>query len=119
MTSDQQRGGIRPDLAEPSQERQSVHSRHLDVADNRFIVLGRDPFESPARGLRLVDDDFFHAQLKHLAQRFQQGGVVVDEQNVRPVVHASPSFPSSGLASGRRIRKQAPCPGRLTTEIDP
>ena len=92
MTGDKQGGSMRSNLADSGQERQPVDARHLNVADDRFIISGRDPFQGNRRGFRLFDDDRLHAQLKHFTERFQKRRVVVDDQNVR-FGHASSSSP--------------------------
>ena len=109
MPGDHQGGRVGPARPDLRQEREPVHPRHLDVGDDRIVVLGGDPLKRGRGRVGRVHGHPAHAEAQGLGERLQQGRVVVDDEDVRRR-HA---------ARGRWIKKAAPSPGGLTTEIVP
>src|SRR5439155_11175273 len=118
MPGDYEGGRVRPARPDLGQQRQTVHPRHLDVGDDRVVVLDGDPLERRRRGVGRLDGHPTHPQPQGLGQRLQQGRVVVDDEDAQRPRHWEVSFVSAG-ARGRWMRNVAPAPGWLTTEIVP
>ena len=79
-------GPVRPDLG---QEVETVHPWHLDVGDDRVVVLGRDPLECGGPRICRVDRHPGHSEPESLGKRLQQGQVVVDDEHAT-LAHGSP-----------------------------
>ena len=78
------------ELVDLLEQRQPVHPGHLDVGHDRVVVDLLDPVDRVQGALGRVDRDRVHPEQDRLRQRLEQRGVVVDEQDPRPV-HCSSS----------------------------
>ena len=115
---DQQGRRIRPERADLGEEREAVHPRHLDVADDRIVVGGRDPAERLSRGVAGVHRHRVESQPEGLGKGLQQGDVVVDDEDACRA-HAVGGAGRSPGAWGSWIWNTAPPPGRLATAMVP
>src|SRR5438034_4410207 len=104
-----------PDL---SQERETIHPRHLDVRDDRVVVPRGDPVERRRGGVGGLHGHPTHPQPQGLGQGLQQGRVVVHDEDAQRRHHWDGSLVAAG-ARGRWMRNVAPAPGGLKTEIVP
>ena len=107
----------RAELADLMQQREPVHARHLDVADDGVVVGLLDSLEGVDGRLGRIDLNSVHPQPERFGERVEQRPVVVDEQD--PRVHSSGSSGGCSSAKGSSITNVAPLPGRLVTEMSP
>ena len=115
MPGDHEDGGVRPVLPDIGQQRETVHPWQLDVGDDSVVVPGGDLLKRNCRRVGCVHRHLTHSKSERFGERLQQGEVVIDDEYAA-WVHDSPL---AGGTRGRTIRKVAPSPGGLTTEIVP
>ncbi len=86
-------------VALPDERRglEAVHVRHLHVQQDHGEVMGEEPLQRLAPGLRL--DQVLPQPLEHRLERDEVGGLVVDQQDVDAVVRR---VAGSGAAGRRR-----------------
>ncbi len=95
VTGDQDRRRVRPHALDLVQQREPVHPGHLDVGDDRVVVLVGDlPERVPGRVAGL-DCELGQAQAERLGQRLQQSRVVVDDQDPGLVTPRPPRLPAA------------------------
>jgi len=115
VAGDEQSRRLRAELLDLVQEREPVHPGHLDVGDDRVVVLDRDPPERIRRRVAGLDVQIRHPQPQRLGQRVEKRGIVVDDQDAR--VHASAA--TSDSASGSSIVNTAPPSSPFSIAIVP
>ena len=86
MTRDHDGRGVRPARKDFCEEREAVHSGHLDISDDRIVVALGDALERRHRRVDRFHDDAAHSEAQRLGKRLQQSRVIVDDENARLVV---------------------------------